>query len=137
MTNILSFRRIVLQEEFINIPSKFIDLTLKTAGNFYGAYLALELAEYTYSDTYPPPYVNLKAPRKIRTDALSRLDGIEVTGQGIPELKKEIQAARRQRKKQESRLIFLIVSSRMPFKLARRPFTNRLQPSDKWTRMSQ
>lgn len=107
MTNVLLFRRRVLLEEFISVPSKFIDLTLKSAGNFYSAYLALELAEYTYLDTHPRPYMTLKVGRRMKTD------NAEAAGYGIPELKKEIQAARKQRTKQESRSMFLIVPNRI------------------------
>lgn len=94
-------RRTVLQEEFVSVPSKFIDSKLKITRNFYAAYLAIELAEYTYPDTKNPEYAKLKAPRKVKDDAFTRLDEMEATGYGIPELKKEIQAARRRRKKED------------------------------------
>ena len=97
----MSIRRTVLHEEFNSVPSRFIDSKLKLTGNFYAAYLALELAEYTYPDTNNPGYTRLKAPRKVKNDSITRLDEMEATGYGIPELKKEIQAARKRRRKED------------------------------------
>lgn len=95
--------RTVLQEEFVSVPSRFIDLKLRLTGNFYAAYLALELAEYTYTDTNNPGYAKLKSPRKVKNDALTRLDNMDATSYGIPELKQEIQAARKRRKKEDAK----------------------------------
>lgn len=101
-------RRTVLQEEFVSVPSRFIDLKLRLTGNFYAAYLALELAEYTYADTNNPGYTKLKSPRKVKNDAHTRLDNMDATSYGIPELKQEIQAARKRRKKEDGGSIFLM-----------------------------
>lgn len=102
----------VLQEEFASVPSRFIDSKLKVTGNFYAAYLALELAEYNYPDPNNPSYTRLKSPRKIKNDVFIRLDEMEATGYGIPELKKEIQAARTRRKKEDGGSTFFDIIKR-------------------------
>ncbi|MCJ1465874.1 hypothetical protein MMC07_004493 [Pseudocyphellaria aurata] len=95
--------RMILQEEFGSVPSKFIDSQLKLEGNFYAAYLALDVAEYKYLESNNPGYTRLKQARKVKNDAFSRLDNMEATGYGLPELKKEIQAARQRRKKEDAK----------------------------------
>ena len=102
-----SSRRAVLQEEFVNIPSKFIDFQLKLSGNFYATYLALDLAEYTYVDTATPPYTRLKSPRKPKSNTFARLNEMEATGYGVSELRKEVEAARKKRTKEEGTSIYL------------------------------
>lgn len=115
----------ILQEEFVWVPSRFIDLKLRLTGNFYAAYLALELVEYTYPDTINPGYTRLKSSRKVKTDALARLDNMEATGYGIPELKQEIQAARNRRKKEDGGSTFLIFSKNRAYMVDRQgPFAD-------------
>lgn len=101
------------------VPSRFIDSKLKLTGNFYAAYLAIELAEYTYPDADNPGYTRLKAPRKLKTDAFTRLDDMEATGYGIPELKKEIQAARKRRKKEDGRSTILMLLYKRAYMVSR------------------
>ena len=96
-------RRVILQKEFVNVPVRFIEATLKDKGHFFASYLALELAEYTYLDSKEPPYIRLKTPRKTKPCALARLEEMEAKGYAVQSLKKEILAARNRRKKIESK----------------------------------
>lgn len=84
------------------MPSRFIDATLKDNGSLFASYLALELAESTYSESKNPPYTRLKVPRKFKSTSVARLQDMEAEGYGMQELKKEILAARNRRKKIES-----------------------------------
>ena len=99
-------RKLVLQEDFPNIPRKYIDLRFKESGRFLTTYQALELASRTWNDTDNPPFAKLKKLRVLtfpQTDDLSWIDGMAPEGYGIEELKREIIAARRTRKKEESK----------------------------------
>ena len=92
----------MLQEEFVNVPSKFIELKFRETGHFYATYLALELAEYTYQDG-KAPYTRLKKPRRLRPDGWNRLRALGLHGPEDEELKQEIDAARKYRKKEQRR----------------------------------
>ena len=94
----------VLQEEFINVPSRFIDLKFRETGQFIKTYQALEIADREWETNPNPPYQRLKHPRKpVRTpeDLEQYLDTMAAQGYGVAELKREIAAARRQRQKEE------------------------------------
>ena len=97
-------RRVILQEEFVNVPSRFIDSVLKERGHFFATYLALDIEEYNYLESKSPPYTRLKVPRKIKPTGFARLEEMEAKGYATQELKKEILAARNRRKKTESML---------------------------------
>ena len=100
---ILLPRRLILQKEFPNIPTKFIELKLKECKFLYQTYLALELAERTY-DTRNPPYARLKAVRKTKSNAPSTMSP---TGYGVAEIERELDAAKKKRERQEGELCLL------------------------------
>ncbi len=106
----IDHRRAVLQEEFVNVPKRFIELKLRELGHFYATYLALELAEYTYEDG-TAPYARLKRPRRIKTESFSLLNAIGATGEGIEELRMEVEAARKYRQKEQGKSLTLWLSS--------------------------
>ncbi|KAL8828722.1 MAG: hypothetical protein Q9191_002430, partial [Dirinaria sp. TL-2023a] len=94
----------VLQEDFVNIPARFIDLKFKESGQYIKTYQVLELAEREWEANPNPPYQRLKHPRKpSRTleEIEHQIDTMAAQGYGLAELKREIAAARRQRQKTE------------------------------------
>ena len=97
----------VLQEDFANVPQQFIDLKFKESGQFFKTYQALETAERDREATKNPLYQKLKRPRKKLwpPGELDRyIDKMASQGYGIVELKREIAAARKQRKKEDGTL---------------------------------
>ena len=99
----------VLMDDFPNIPVPFI--TIKFSENewhFFKTYQSLESADREWEATKNPPYQRLKRPRK--QSHLSTADELNQqidhmahnpNGYGIAELKREIAAARRERKKED------------------------------------
>ena len=92
--------RHILLCEFVKVPLKFIDLQLKESGNLYPAYRTIEGIERTYDEIAIPPYQRLAKPRKSR----SNMPEIESLGYGLPELQKELLAARKRREKEEGKV---------------------------------
>ncbi len=73
---------------------RFIESSLRLAGNLYAAYVAIELSEYNYPDNKDRSYARLKTPRKPKPLAFAKTHPIAV------ELTKEIEAARNHRDKE-------------------------------------
>lgn len=99
-----STAKMVLQEDFVNVPSRFIDLKFKENGQYIKTFQALELADREWEANPNPTYQRLKHPRKpSRTpqDIELHIDNMAAQGYGVAELKREIAAARRQRQKTE------------------------------------
>lgn len=108
MTLIKAFRKLILQEEFPDIPRKYIDSKFKEADRFFAAYQSLELASRTREDSKNPPYERLKRIRPLtlpQNENLSWLDAMPSGGggYGVQELKREIMAARKLRKKEQAK----------------------------------
>ena len=82
------------------MPLTFIDLQLKTCGNLYPAYLALELGERTYDQTPFPLYRKLQKSRKTKSTDRDNLSSMEPMGHIIEGLRKELKAAKRKREKE-------------------------------------
>ncbi|KAI4139346.1 MAG: hypothetical protein L6R39_006338 [Caloplaca ligustica] len=94
----LTQARTLLQEDFSEIPVRYIDLKLKELGRFYATYLALDIAEETYGTSAPRPYVKLRKTRK--PSHISSVAGDEMGPlSAFQKLKDELGAARTQRKK--------------------------------------
>ncbi|KAL8769461.1 MAG: hypothetical protein Q9209_004522 [Squamulea sp. 1 TL-2023] len=88
-----------LIEDFPDIPRKFIELKFGAAGNLYATYLALDIADDTYSTSAPRPYTRLKKARKSKQGRPITSSTMDPTGYGLTELQNELEAARAQRKK--------------------------------------
>ncbi|KAL9597676.1 MAG: hypothetical protein Q9219_005003 [cf. Caloplaca sp. 3 TL-2023] len=88
----------LLQDDFPEIPRKYIDLKFKEHRHLYGTYLALGLAEDTYEDSQPKPYTKLKKTRRPSTTDFYTRDPIDLILNSVPKLKEELEAARAQRK---------------------------------------
>ncbi|KAL8934346.1 MAG: hypothetical protein Q9211_005280 [Gyalolechia sp. 1 TL-2023] len=91
--------RNLLQEDFLEMPRKYIDLKFKESGHLYATYLALGLAEDTYETSVPRPYVKLKKTRRPSTIDFFTQGEMSPLGQAFQKLKEELGAARAQRKK--------------------------------------
>ncbi|KAL8705051.1 MAG: hypothetical protein Q9201_001821 [Fulgogasparrea decipioides] len=89
----------LLQEDFPDVPRRFIDLKYKEHSFLYATYLALDLAEDTYDTSTTRPYTRLKNSRKPKISTSSTHEAMYPTGYGYAELRKELEAARTQRKK--------------------------------------
>lgn len=91
----------------MNVPLKFIDQQLKQHGNLYPAYLAIQQAEQTYNSNNARIYQRLTKPRKCisATDMSSAVP----IGYGMDEFRKELQAARAKRQKDEGELLLLLL----------------------------
>ncbi|MCJ1384544.1 hypothetical protein MMC17_007661 [Xylographa soralifera] len=96
--------RLLLLWEFASVPLTFIDLQLKTCGNLYPAYLAIELAERTYDQAPLPLYRKLQKSRKIKATERDFMSFTEPTGYGTEALRNELQAAKRKREKEADKL---------------------------------
>ena len=95
-------RRLLLLEEFIQVPLAFIDLQLKEHGNLFKAYQAIALAERTYDQVTVPPYKKLTKPRKSKS---APTDMVQVaSGPGLVELRTELRAVRKRCEKEEGKL---------------------------------
>ena len=100
----VSRRKLVLQEEFPDIPLRYIDLKYRETNQLFAAYQALDHACRSWEDSADRPYVKLKRPRtQRRSEDWSSLDKMIPGGYGIEELKREIMAARRLRKKEDAK----------------------------------
>ncbi|KAL8785456.1 MAG: hypothetical protein Q9195_008633 [Heterodermia aff. obscurata] len=98
-------RKLILQEEFASIPRKYIDQKFKESNQYFATYQALELASHASEDSTNPPYERLKRPRALnlpQREDLSWMDDLTSGGYGIQELKREIMAARKLRRKEEA-----------------------------------
>lgn len=91
--------RNLLQEDFLDIPRKYIDLKFKESGHLYATYLALGSAEDTYETSVPRPYVQLKKTRRPSTIEPFTRDEMSPLGNAFRKLKEELEAARAQRTK--------------------------------------
>ncbi|MCJ1435209.1 hypothetical protein MMC27_004581 [Xylographa pallens] len=96
--------RLLLLWEFASVPLTFIDLQLKSCGNLYPAYLAIEHAERTYDQAPLPLYRKLQKSRKIKATERDFISSTETTGYGTETLRKELQAAKRKREKEADKL---------------------------------
>ncbi|MCJ1282927.1 hypothetical protein MMC26_002253 [Xylographa opegraphella] len=96
--------RLLLLWEFASVPLTFIDLQLKTCGNLYPAYLAIEYADRTYDQAPLPPYRKLQKLRKIKHTERDFMSSTEPTGYSTEALRKELQAAKRKRQKEADKL---------------------------------
>ncbi|MCJ1394416.1 hypothetical protein MMC18_007294 [Xylographa bjoerkii] len=96
--------RLLLLWEFASVPLTFIDLQLKTCGNLYPAYLAIELAERTYDQVPLPLYKKLQKSRKIKATERDFMSSTEPPGYGSEALRKELEAAKRKREKEADKL---------------------------------
>lgn len=96
-----------LSEEFSRIPRTFIDSKFRESRRLYTAYLALEQAERTYNQDKNPPYQQLKSKRMGVLGPVTRLtqptDDMDARGYGVEELRREIHAARKKRRKDEGK----------------------------------
>ena len=101
-----TYRRLILLDEFVNIPKRFIELKFRVTGHFYATYLALEHAEYEYKEG-ESPYTRLRRPRRPKPESSTPSDAIGAIGGGIEELKIEIEAARKYRQKEKGRSIHI------------------------------
>ena len=100
----ISQRKIVLQEEFPDIPSRYIDLKYRETTQLFAAYQALDRESRSWEESADRPYAKLKRPRtQRRSEDLSFLDNMIPGGYGVEELKREIMAARRLRKKEDAK----------------------------------
>ena len=93
-----------MQQEFTNIPVKYIDWQLKERKFLYPTYLALELADRTYSEGQHPPYQRIKTARKPKCSQ----DNLELAGPReyrVRELEKELHAAKKKQMKNEGEFI--------------------------------
>ena len=99
--------RTILQQEFPLTPAHFIDVTLSQSGHrLFSAYRVLEEADRTY-DSIEPPYNKIKKARKMEPHleeaaVLSYLANPDEDNEKV-EVLKELQAARRIRKKADAR----------------------------------
>lgn len=99
-------RKLILQEEFPDIPRKYIDARFKETDRFLATYQSLEVASRTREDSKNPPYERLKRIRSLtlpQSENLSWLDAMPSAGYGVQELKREIMAARKFRKKEQAK----------------------------------
>ena len=98
-------RKLVLQEEFPNIPRRYIDQKFKETNQYFATYQALELASLASEDSTNPPFEKLKRLRSLtlpQSEDFSWMDDLSSGGYGIQALKREIMAARKLRKKEEA-----------------------------------
>lgn len=92
-------RRAVLAREFLDIPTSYINATLREKKFLYATYLELELVDRTYRDQKKPPYQKLKVmrdKRRARADRVAdaaRFDAVE--------MRSELDAVRRRREMQD------------------------------------
>ncbi|KAL8947596.1 MAG: hypothetical protein Q9222_006136 [Ikaeria aurantiellina] len=86
----------LLQEDFPDVPRRYIDIKFKELGNLYATFLALDLSEEAYDTSESRPYIRLKNTRKSKR---RRSVEMPATGYGVAELQRELEAARFQRKK--------------------------------------
>ncbi|KAL8692598.1 MAG: hypothetical protein Q9218_002414 [Villophora microphyllina] len=91
--------RDLLKEDFPTIPIRFIQEKLKELGHLYATYLALDQADEAYDTSVPRPYSRLTYPRNSRPNMPPKPDTIGPTGYAYEELKRELEAARLQRRK--------------------------------------
>ncbi|KAL8997222.1 MAG: hypothetical protein Q9188_006376, partial [Gyalolechia gomerana] len=91
--------RNLLQEDFLDMPRKYIDLKFKESGHLYATYLALGLSEDTYETSVPRPYVKLKKTRRSSTTEFFTQGEMSPLSNAFQKLKEELGAARAQRKK--------------------------------------
>ncbi|KAL8833549.1 MAG: hypothetical protein Q9170_004204 [Blastenia crenularia] len=91
--------RNLLQEDFLEMPRKFIDYKFKESGHLYAAYLALGLAEDTYETSGEKLYTKLKRTRRSGTTDSIHRDNMSPIGRTFQMLREELAAARTQRKK--------------------------------------
>ncbi|KAL8667136.1 MAG: hypothetical protein Q9168_007337 [Polycauliona sp. 1 TL-2023] len=92
-----------LVDEFPDIPRKFIELKFRETGNLYAVYLALDIADDTFDTSAPRPYNRLKKARRSRAGLSAASLPMVPTGYGLNELQKELEAARAQRKKLQTK----------------------------------
>lgn len=93
-----------MQEDFTMIPIQYIDSELRETRQLYKAYQSLATSERDLENGKTTPYQRLKRPRKqtkLSTPGeLDRyIDDTMSQAYGPAELKREIAAARKQRKK--------------------------------------
>jgi TRIAD3 protein (E3 ubiquitin-protein ligase RNF216) len=99
--------RTILQQEFSLTPANFIDATLSQSGHrLFSAYRVLEEAHRTY-DSIEPPYNKIKKARKMEPHleeaaVLAYLANPDADNEKV-EVLKELQAARRIKKKADAR----------------------------------
>ncbi|SLM40238.1 hypothetical protein LPUS_10983 [Lasallia pustulata] len=96
-----------LSEEFSRIPRTFIDSKFRESRRLYTTYLALEQAERTYDQARNPPYQRLKCKRMGVLGPVTRLtqpsDDADALAYGVEELRREIHAARKKRRKDDDK----------------------------------
>lgn len=101
------FRCKALSEEFSRIPRTFIDSKFRESRRLYTTYLALEQAERTYDQARNPPYQRLKCKRMGVLGPITRLtqpsDDADALAYGVEELRREIHAARKKRRKDDGK----------------------------------
>ncbi|KAL8985473.1 MAG: hypothetical protein Q9177_004425 [Variospora cf. flavescens] len=91
--------RTLLQEDFPDIPQRFIDLKYKELGHLYATYLALDLAEANYESSTPRPYAKLRKRRRPNSNHVLITDDMSPYANAHQNIKEELDAARAQRKK--------------------------------------
>ncbi|KAI4118301.1 MAG: hypothetical protein LQ345_001606 [Seirophora villosa] len=91
--------RNLLQEDFPEVPQRFIDLKYKELGHLYATYLALDLAEVTYDSSTPRPYAKLKKRRRTSNNQAFTSDETSPYRNAHQKMREELGAARAQRKK--------------------------------------
>lgn len=88
----------LLQDEFLEIPVKFVQETLKAEKQLFRAYFVLEAAERTYYATSTPKYKKVKA-RQRKAQVFKEIEGFPAA----EEMKRELAAARKKRQLEEGK----------------------------------
>ena len=100
------FRRQILQQEFPNVPSSFIRHQVLEKKSLYKAYESIAESEGSFDSLVTRMYERLKTPRKAKLNEFLDMTPAEEAfskGYGPQELMKELQAARKARRKSECR----------------------------------
>ncbi|KAI9869607.1 MAG: hypothetical protein M1830_005302 [Pleopsidium flavum] len=95
--------RNLLKEEFPYIPTRFVDQTFRQHGHLYPTYFALEREERTYDESKFPPYNRIKNPRKQKASSCLSPFPMSPPGPLVIELLKELEAARKKRRKEDTK----------------------------------
>ena len=95
-----------MQEAFPRVPARYIEEVFKHYGHFYGAYLAIAKAERQYGADKDNPYMMLKSRRHnggLNSEGL--MLRLKLEGHDFDDLKKEIEAARQRREKDDRKFM--------------------------------
>lgn len=102
LTVVVPHRRSLLKEEFPYVPTRFVDQAFRQHGHLYQTYFALEHEERIYHDSKLHPYTRIKNPRKQKAGSCLSEFPLAPAGPVVIELLKELEAARKKRRKEDS-----------------------------------